>query len=227
MKRIIVLLLVLSITVSAISFTGCSLVTSGGSDGDSASSVDAEATPDESVMATEAEAPTVDPSEMYQKIIEVLETYKEDIGKLYAALLEYLDGKLNGTLTQEDENSIAMDATVLFANDSSELTEEGKSDLQVFMDAYVEAVFTEDNKDNIDTILVEGHTDTNGSHEYNQQLSEKRAKTVMDYCLELHPELKGYMTSQGFSYDRPILNEDGTVNMAASRRVVFSLMEKE
>ena len=38
---------------------------------------------------------------------------------------------------------------------------------------------------------------------------------------EADPQLEEYITTKGFSYDKPIFAEDGSVNMDASRRVEF------
>ena len=90
-----------------------------------------------------------------------------------------------------------------------------------FIDDYVNAIFKEDGTTDVKKITVEGHTDTDGSYDYNLQLSEKRATAVMNYCNELHPELKGYLVAKGCSYDYPVYKSDGSVDMAASRRVCF------
>ena len=226
MKRIIGLLLALLLVLSTVALAACNATSSDTDDSDSEKTATVDET-SPAVSATQAPKATIDPTELeklYDKIKDKIEPYKVGLGKLLDVLLAYLDlDQMHGQVTQEDDDSVAMDATILFANDSYELTEDGKSDLRVFMDAYVQAVFTEENKDAIKAIVVEGHTDTNGTHEYNQTLSENRAKAVMNYCVELHPEVKEYMTYKGYSYDRPILNDDGTVNMEKSRRVVFSI----
>ena len=60
-------------------------------------------------------------------------------------------------------------------------------------------------------------------------LSKSRASNVLDFCLspesglapEIIEKLRPLLTSAGFSYDVPVLNEDGSVNNEASRRVAF------
>ena len=39
--------------------------------------------------------------------------------------------------------------------------------------------------------------------------------------IEADPQLEEYITTKGFSYDRPIFAEDGSVDMDVSRRVEF------
>ena len=51
------------------------------------------------------------------------------------------------------------------------------------MDVYIRVVFSEEYENFVSKILVEGHTDTSGSYDLNQQLSLDRANRVMAYCL--------------------------------------------
>lgn len=118
----------------------------------------------------------------------------------------------------QSTGAVTLPSNVLFASDSAEISDEGKASLKDFIDAYTEVILSDDS---VSTIVVEGHTDTNGTHEYNQTLSEKRANAVKDYCIEQHPELEKYMEAKGCSYDYPIYKDDGSVDMDASRRVVF------
>lgn len=132
-----------------------------------------------------------------------------------------------GGEVDEETGDVTFDTTVLFDFDSAELTEKGKEDLKKFLDIYVPRVLSDKNKPKLKQIIVEGHTDTTGSHEYNQKLSENRAKAVVKYSIEQYPELKPYIISKGYSYDRPIRNKDGSVNAEESRRVVFKVEAKE
>ena len=120
-----------------------------------------------------------------------------------------------------DENTgeVTLPSNMLFASDSAELSSKAKDDLKKFIDAYTKSVLADKSK--VSKIVIEGHTDTDGSHEYNQTLSEKRANNVMNYCLELHPELKDYLVAKGCSYDKPVYKSNGDVDKDASLRVVF------
>ena len=124
-------------------------------------------------------------------------------------------------LSQDERGAITLDVVTLFDVGSSELSAVGKVSMKVVIDAYVKSVTAPDGTLLINRIIVEGHTDTDGSYEYNQKLSEARATAVMEYCIELHPELKDYMEIKGCAYDYPVLNADGSVNKEASRRVCF------
>lgn len=124
---------------------------------------------------------------------------------------------------------IALDSAVLFGEDESAIFEDGKVFLQKFMEIYTSVVFNEKYSGFVSRIVVEGHTDTQGSYDHNQKLSEARANSVMAYCLSAEcgvdatytEALQTMLEAVGYSYDKPIYLENGEVDMAASRRVSF------
>ena len=67
-------------------------------------------------------------------------------------------------------------------------------------------------------IRIEGHTDSVGSHAYNQRLSENRAASVRQYLIERGID-SSRMTSEGHSFDRPIDDNATPEGRAANRRV--------
>lgn len=73
-------------------------------------------------------------------------------------------------------------------------------------------------------VHVSGHTDSKGSREFNQALSERRARTVTQLLEDTYPNLAGRVVADGFGEDRPIApNEidghDNPAGRAANRRV--------
>jgi OOP family OmpA-OmpF porin len=66
-------------------------------------------------------------------------------------------------------------------------------------------------------ILVWGHTDTVGTLEYNQGLSERRANAVADY-LEAKGVDRSRMSVEGFSWTKPAVPTGPNVNEPANRR---------
>jgi outer membrane protein OmpA-like peptidoglycan-associated protein len=67
-------------------------------------------------------------------------------------------------------------------------------------------------------VHVEGYTDSIGSDEYNQKLSEERAGSVRDYLVaQSVPD--GEVTSQGFGKTHPIADNTTASGRAQNRRV--------
>lgn len=139
----------------------------------------------------------------------------------------YEQAGLQITVNRET-GEVMLDSAVLFGVDETQISDEGKEFLKRFMQIYTDVVFSEPYSGFVSKILIQGHTDTNGSYEMNQALSQARADSVRDYCLssecgvDAHLEaLSSMLLAQGYSYDNPILDAAGNVDMDASRRVSF------
>lgn len=121
--------------------------------------------------------------------------------------------------------SVPIDASLLFDTNAYALKSEGKAALKAFFTVYETVISRPEFNGVVDAIIIEGHTDTQGSHESNQLLSEQRAQAVVDFLLSdecgltQRDYLKGLLKTVGRSYDDPVYAADGTVDMAASRRV--------
>jgi len=74
------------------------------------------------------------------------------------------------------------------------------------------------------TVRVEGHTDSMGNDDYNQNLSERRAITVKEYLDARFAENKRVITSVGFGEDRPIANNEKAEGRSKNRRIDIVLM---
>jgi outer membrane protein OmpA-like peptidoglycan-associated protein len=67
-------------------------------------------------------------------------------------------------------------------------------------------------------IEVEGHTDSVGSDEYNQKLSEQRAGAVREYLVS-NGVPSDTITSTGFGESRPVASNDSGSGRQQNRRV--------
>ena len=72
------------------------------------------------------------------------------------------------------------------------------------------------------TIDVEGHTDSDGSTEYNQQLSQNRANSVGSY-LQSHGVNAQRIVALGAGESRPIASNDTAAGKQQNRRVELKL----
>ena len=93
--------------------------------------------------------------------------------------------------------------TVTFKYDSTELTEQGQRQLRELGKGLTSRFAENENSSKganaiarQEAILV-GHTDKQGTPEYNQNLSERRAETIKQQLLADFPALKGTLTTQG------------------------------
>jgi outer membrane protein OmpA-like peptidoglycan-associated protein len=72
-------------------------------------------------------------------------------------------------------------------------------------------------------VEIDGHTDTDGTDEHNQKLSEDRAKAVEAYFVSKGID-DGRIATRGFGRSKPILI-DGVIDKNKSRRVEFVFSE--
>lgn len=113
--------------------------------------------------------------------------------------------------TPQDEVIVLSDlGHVLFAFDSAELTPGAMGVLDQVVGKLKGA--------DVLAAMVDGHTDSVGSDAYNQDLSERRAASVVDYLISQGvPADK--LGSQGFGESRPVVDNDTDDGRAQNRRV--------
>ncbi len=113
---------------------------------------------------------------------------------------------------------ITFDSGILFATNSSTLEPQAKTNinkLAAILNKYPDT-----------NILVTGHTDFDGTEEYNQSLSERRAKTVSDYS-----KLQGVTSSRfsivGLGENEPVASNDTDEGKRMNRRVEIAVFANE
>jgi OOP family OmpA-OmpF porin len=74
-------------------------------------------------------------------------------------------------------------------------------------------------------VEVAGHTDSAGSENYNQSLSERRAASVKDYLVAAGIDA-GRLTARGYGESRPVADNDTDAGRAENRRVVLRILER-
>jgi OmpA-OmpF porin, OOP family len=74
-------------------------------------------------------------------------------------------------------------------------------------------------------IAIEGHTDADGSAEYNQRLSVRRARAVVAYLVKAGADRK-QLEAVGYGPNRPAAPNDTEENMARNRRIEFSVRQQ-
>jgi len=135
--------------------------------------------------------------------------------KLYESLKQF-EGKF-ASIRREARGTIMSLPDILFDFGKSELRREAElnvAKLSVILQQFPEMHIT-----------VEGHTDNVGSEEYNLKLSEKRAKSVLDFLVREgvtaeRMELKGYGMSQ------PVASNETAEGRQQNRRVDLVIREE-
>ena len=79
----------------------------------------------------------------------------------------------------------------------------------------------------VDSMVVEGHTDSVGSLAYNEKLSVNRAGSVQTYLFEKVNGLKEKTVSRGYAFLRPITSNKTPQGRQKNRRVEIYLYRTE
>lgn len=114
------------------------------------------------------------------------------------------------TRPSEGEISVRLTNDILFDYDSASLRSASRTTLNELAQNFRQYP---DNR-----IIVEGHTDSQGSESYNQRLSEQRASNVADYLIGQGVSA-GSITVYGFGEMRPKSSNDTAEGRQANRRV--------
>lgn len=113
---------------------------------------------------------------------------------------------------------ITLSGSVLFASGKWELLPAA----QVRLNAVADAIIKEDPTSKI---VVEGHTDSQGTPEYNQNLSQRRAESVRSH-LETRGIAGDRISATGFGLSQPIADNKSPEGRANNRRVEIVVAPK-
>ena len=69
------------------------------------------------------------------------------------------------------------------------------------------------------TAVIEGHTDSDGRDAYNQALSERRAKAVVDALVKEHGVAASRLSAKGYGESRPVASNDTADGKLKNRRI--------
>jgi outer membrane protein OmpA-like peptidoglycan-associated protein/tetratricopeptide (TPR) repeat protein len=147
----------------------------------------------------------------------------------YAYTSKYLSTKDTAIINKPTEVKVDFDVKpimvgeayrlndIYFAYGSYELTEDSK----IIMDGFLDFL----NDHPTMKISINGHTDNVSSAEFNQTLSENRAKAVYDYLVDKGISVTR-LTYKGYGLKQPIATNDTEAGRAKNRRTEFVIVEK-
>ncbi|MEL6782324.1 MAG: OmpA family protein [Pseudomonadota bacterium] len=144
-----------------------------------------------------------------------LETVKAEMADLEVAALGAALGA--SAIEDTDEGAKLVLQSVTFASGSARLTAETAKRLESLVG------YLEDDDDR--GAMIAGYTDSIGSDELNEDLSERRAEAVADLLEDagIAPER---LTIAGYGENNPIASNDSSAGRAQNRRVEITLTDK-
>jgi outer membrane protein OmpA-like peptidoglycan-associated protein/tetratricopeptide (TPR) repeat protein len=122
---------------------------------------------------------------------------------------------LNVELKKVSVGSKIILRNIFFDFDKATLKKESTSELEKLLDIMKEVPKLK--------IEISGHTDNKGSADYNKKLSERRAKSVVDYLLAkgISPDRLNYA---GYGMERPLVSNEDEEGRKLNRRTEFEII---
>lgn len=126
---------------------------------------------------------------------------------------------------------------VLFETGSAEIRPKFQTILDDFFPRFIQILFQEKYRKDIEEIRIEGHTSTQWNSEtselesylYNMELSQDRTRNVLSYVIHLSEEpdltnwVKSNLTANGLSSSKIVLDQFGKEDKQSSKRVEFKV----
>ena len=113
---------------------------------------------------------------------------------------------------------ITFDSGILFAHDSANLQSEAQANVSKLAAILLKYEDTD--------ILIEGHTDSDGSDDYNQRLSEQRSGSVSSR-LSARGVTGARITTIGYGESAPVASNDTAAGKQQNRRVEVAVMAND
>jgi len=140
--------------------------------------------------------------------------------KVVEALKNALGNKID---IDKETGSLRLASNILFTRGEATLKPEAKVELKKAFEDYIGTLVTDRNiRPHLDKIIIEGHTDSDGSYIFNLKLSQDRALAVMEYLLSLEfskrHNIKPLMIASGRAY-LDAITRNGIEDKEASRRI--------
>jgi chemotaxis protein MotB len=130
-----------------------------------------------------------------------------------------------------ENGNIVIEESLVFESDSYVIKQGGKRFLQSLAAAFSKVLSDPAVRQNIDAVLVQGHTDERGSVSYNRELSAKRANAVLDYMFTADKSLEqvygSYFASSAYSEFRPLNPAKTEAAYQQNRRIEISVVLKD
>lgn len=126
-----------------------------------------------------------------------------------------------------DNNGCSVESTTLLSVELNILFATGRADIQprFYRELKDLADFLSSNPNS--SVVIEGHTDSQGSAELNRSLSERRAAAITSVLIESFGISPDRVQSVGYGQTRPIASNDTPEGRSKNRRVVVEVFSKQ
>ncbi len=164
---------------------------------------------DLSSVRTDLSSARSDLEEQKRKVKEAREEAEKRFNELNSALIQ---------VKKDARGTIISMSDILFAVGKADLTVDLKTSLAKI--AGILTIYKDAN------VVVEGHTDNQGTADFNQKLSEKRASNVMDFLVNPGGIDAKRLSSVGYGFTKPIADNETKEGRQKNRRVDLVISDK-
>jgi len=175
--------------------------------------------------------------EKNEKISEIADSYTDNRAQIYEALNDTFSSKFDEWSAVLDKNTLTLrfnDPALLFEPGSSDLTPRFENILTEFWTSYI--IILQRYSADIREVKIEGHTssewtgvDLDTAYFKNMSLSQARTRSTLEFCYLRTPSaqrewVRGFVTANGMSSSKPVLDTSGLEDVKRSRRVEFTIV---
>jgi outer membrane protein OmpA-like peptidoglycan-associated protein len=154
--------------------------------------------------------------EVFKKVLE-LKFMDAEVAVIHAEKVTDLSAL--ALMNEQDlHNSVVRASTVLFDNGKATFADAFKPQLDKVMDLLKQHPAL--------SVVIEAHTDANGSNDFNFKLSQQRAQSILDYFVEGGTS-GDRLVPVGHGENHPIADNKTLDGRAQNRRVEFRLVMRE
>ena len=134
-------------------------------------------------------------------------------------------------VTLDASGDISINESLVFEYDSYAIKKEGRALLDALATALGNVLAEADVRSNIDTIVIQGHTDERGSDALNWDLSARRATAVVEYLFQANRSLADsyarYFSASAYSKYRPVDPAATEAAYQRNRRIEISIVPRD
>ncbi|PID80419.1 MAG: flagellar motor protein MotB [Clostridiales bacterium] len=127
--------------------------------------------------------------------------------------------------------NIIINESLVFDFNSATIKPEGEALLEKLADAFKNVLDNSKVRRNIESIVIQGHTDSRGDEDTNRKLSAARSGAVTNYMFKVNPTLASkygeYFSSSAYSEFRPLVLGTSEEAYAKNRRIEISIVVRD
>lgn len=127
-----------------------------------------------------------------------------------------------------ENGNIILSEGILFDTGSYDIKPDAQTALKQLSTVLKEFLSDKNNAKYIDSIVISGHTDSDGTPDTNRTLSTNRANSVLTYLLNNGlSSYSQYFCAAGYGQDRPVADNSTEDGKAQNRRIEISIILKD